>query len=329
MSHGTFCFMSFHGYGYYLSSTAALLYCSYFTHNIVAWLKIRPFFRGPQSFFSPPYSTWIARIYLTTLALTIPVYIFEIFNNFRFFNNLSRLYAKVRPYEPLFRDPWWLFSCATLLHVIKRSYGLKIVGLCKKSPRFAIMLVAIFLAVVFTLVDILSTIVGGLGVVDGSVRVQLNIFDGNLKIVLTVLRINPYWKLALVFKCLTDNILLDDFKSVLQRLGAMKLDGTNITAPYPDAEDSQFNDKHAITEHHEGGLNFITGPSITSNEGANPDKIEFVDMLNDSPGLRAENSKRNSASASTNGIGKFGVKIQDLPGLPYSPRKELKVTKES
>ena len=32
-------------------------------------------------------------------------------------------------------------------------------------------------------------------------------------------RINPYWKLALIFKCLTDNIMLDDFKTELNRIG--------------------------------------------------------------------------------------------------------------
>lgn len=32
-------------------------------------------------------------------------------------------------------------------------------------------------------------------------------------------RINPYWKLTLVFKCLSDNIMLDDFKTELRRLG--------------------------------------------------------------------------------------------------------------
>lgn len=167
MSHGTFCFMSFKGYGYYLSSTAALLYSSYFTHNVVAWMKIQPFFSGPQPFFSPTYSRWVRWIYLATLAMTTPPLIFEIYNNFRFFNNFSRLYATVRPYEPLFRDPWWLFSCATLFHVIGKSYNLNILELIRKSPRFAIMLVAIFLAIAFTVVDILSTILKPLSITDG------------------------------------------------------------------------------------------------------------------------------------------------------------------
>ena len=167
MSHGTFCFMSFTGYGYYLSSTAALLYCSYFTHNVVAWLKIKPFFTGAQPFFGLQYSTWVRRIYLATLAMTVPALIFEIYNNFRFFNNFSRLYAQVRPYEPLMRDPWWIFSCFTLFHVIKRSYSLKLFKLVQRSPRFGIMLLAIMLAVSFTIVDILSTKISDLSITDG------------------------------------------------------------------------------------------------------------------------------------------------------------------
>lgn len=38
-------------------------------------------------------------------------------------------------------------------------------------------------------------------------------------------RINPYWKLTLIFKCLTDNILLDDFKTELRKIGFGNLDG--------------------------------------------------------------------------------------------------------
>lgn len=167
MSHGTFCFMSFNGYGYYLASTAALLNCSYFVHNVVAWLKIRPFFYGTQTPFSSTFSYWVPRIYLTTLALSAPVLIFNIFNIFRFFNNYSRLFATVRPYEPFFRDPWWVFSCMTLLQVIRKSYGLNIWKLCKKSPRFGFMLLAMFLALVFTTMDILASAIRGLSVVGG------------------------------------------------------------------------------------------------------------------------------------------------------------------
>lgn len=36
--------------------------------------------------------------------------------------------------------------------------------------------------------------------------------------------INPFWKLAFIFKCLTDTIILDDFKTALDRLRHFKLE---------------------------------------------------------------------------------------------------------
>jgi hypothetical protein len=35
--------------------------------------------------------------------------------------------------------------------------------------------------------------------------------------------LNPFWKLAFVFKCLTDSVILDDFKTALDRLRAYKM----------------------------------------------------------------------------------------------------------
>jgi hypothetical protein len=95
--------MSFDGYGWYLSSTAALLYCSYFLHNVVAWIKIRPFFVEPTSLFGPKTARIVRIVYLFTLGMTIPPMILQTVNNFLFFNNISELYNKVRPAEPLFR----------------------------------------------------------------------------------------------------------------------------------------------------------------------------------------------------------------------------------
>jgi hypothetical protein len=167
MTHGTFCFFSFNGYGWYLSATAALLYLSYFTHNVVAWMKIRPFFSGPQASFRPSVCRWVTRIYLTSLAMTFPALVFEIYNNFRFFNNISRLYEKARPYEPFMRDPWWIFSSGVLLHVTRKAFSLKIFTLVRKSPRFGILLAAIMLAIGFTIMDILSSVIKGLSTTDG------------------------------------------------------------------------------------------------------------------------------------------------------------------
>lgn len=35
--------------------------------------------------------------------------------------------------------------------------------------------------------------------------------------------LNPFWKLSFVFKCLTDSVILDDFKTALDRLRAFKI----------------------------------------------------------------------------------------------------------
>lgn len=103
LTHGTFCFMDFHGYGWYLSSTAALLYLSYILHNYVAWLKIKPFFEADTGIFKPNFRFFTPRIYLSTLALTVPVILFQISDNFRYFNGYGGWYVVVRPYEPLMR----------------------------------------------------------------------------------------------------------------------------------------------------------------------------------------------------------------------------------
>ncbi|RMD43080.1 hypothetical protein DV735_g2043, partial [Chaetothyriales sp. CBS 134920] len=203
MCHGTFCFMHFKGYGWYLSGTAALLYLSWIVHNLVAWMKMKPFFLDQRGMFKPRTGTWVRNIYLTSLALTVPVNVFQIFNNFRFFNNINTtLYPSVRPYEPLIRDPWWIFTCLMLFHVIRRCYSTSFVELIRKSPRFGILLAAIMFSISFTALDIVASIHNFIGSTDG---------------------INPWWKLSLVFKCLTDTIMLDDFKTELRKLGIIRI----------------------------------------------------------------------------------------------------------
>jgi hypothetical protein len=165
--HGTFCFMAFHGFGWYLSSTAALLYCSYILHNFVAWIKIGPFFVGKNPFFEPRLGVWVQRVYLSTWILTIPPIIFQIFNNFRYFNDISKMYTKVRPYEPLMRDPWWVSTNIVLLHVIRKSYGSGVLELIRRSPRLGILLAAVCLAICFTVADICASIIPSMSLVDG------------------------------------------------------------------------------------------------------------------------------------------------------------------
>ena len=85
--------------------------------------------------------------------------------------------------------------------VITRNYELNFTELVKASPRFGVMLGCMFVSIVFLVTDIIAT-------------AKLSKQSG----------INPYWRLALVFKCASDTIFLDDFKSVLDRIvrSAMK-----------------------------------------------------------------------------------------------------------
>ena len=113
-----------------------------------------------------------------------------------------------------FRDPWWIFTTCRLVFIIKRDYFQSLKELIRTSPRFGVLIFCMWLSICFLIVDIIVTAAG----------VSRNI------------GINPYWrvrshfslvvsgvtddfpKLALVFKCASDTIFLDDFKSVLDTI---------------------------------------------------------------------------------------------------------------
>jgi hypothetical protein len=71
------------------------------------------------------------------------------------------------------------------------------------SPRFAIMFLAMILSIIFTVIDICAV-------------------TGTLKSALPI-GINPFWKLAFVSKLLTDSVILDDFKTALDKLSHYNL----------------------------------------------------------------------------------------------------------
>ena len=273
--------MDFHGYGWYLSSTAALLYCSWVVHNTVAWIKIRPFFIGQGSFFPPRVGPKVQIGYLVTLALTVPPIILQIFDNFRYFNNINPLYRKVRPYEPLFRDPWWIFTNIVLLHVIRKTYGTSVFHLIGQSPRLGILLAAVCLAIIFTIMDILASILTGLSPVDG---------------------VNPYWKLSLVFKCLTDTIMLDDFKTELRKLGfaRMERERKSVTLASKDS----FAGRHDEIEN--------AGPMDGAMDDG-PYSVSLGEMLTSDDQIPDNQDCRKSATRQV--LGKAGTKLSRLPSL--------------
>ncbi|BCS00107.1 uncharacterized protein AKAW2_50448A [Aspergillus luchuensis] len=187
LGHGMFVFLHAPAYGWFLSVTAVGLTISHSLHNVIAWMKIRGFF--------PPWGT---RLYLITLLAAQPYWVVEIFANFVFFNRGQALYTTTRPLEPLFRDPWWIFTTCFLLYVIQRGYGCSLMQLIRISPRFGVMLLFMVISVVFAVVDMCAI----------RVENRLGYSPG----------MEPFWKLAFVFKCLSDTIILDDFRSALDRL---------------------------------------------------------------------------------------------------------------
>jgi hypothetical protein len=193
MLHGTFIFTNPPVYNWYLSTTAILLNASWSLHNVIAWIKNKPFL--PR---------WGSLVYIWSVILVQPYWVLEIVANFLYFSSQNSLFVHTRPFEALFRDPWWIFTVCSLLYNIKTRYDFGFVELIRVSPRFGILLGAMLLSICFIITDILAVtkVIGGHSLPDG---------------------INPFWKLSFVFKCLTDTIILDDFKTALDRLREHKL----------------------------------------------------------------------------------------------------------
>lgn len=93
MAHGTFIFVPAPVYGWYLAATAIGLIISWSLHNVIAWLKNRPFM-----------SRGLSLCYVGTIILVQPYWATEIYANFAYFNNIDvAVYEKIRPLEALFR----------------------------------------------------------------------------------------------------------------------------------------------------------------------------------------------------------------------------------
>lgn len=91
--NGFFIFFEPPRYGWYLSSTATGMIVSWTLHNIVAWLKNKPFL-----------STTVSRIYIGTILLAQGYWVLEIYSNFAYFNGINAyLFPRTRPYEALCR----------------------------------------------------------------------------------------------------------------------------------------------------------------------------------------------------------------------------------
>ncbi|KAL2857596.1 hypothetical protein BJX68DRAFT_263159 [Aspergillus pseudodeflectus] len=206
--HGAFIFNKPPVYGWYLSVSAIGLNVSWSLHNVIAWMKIKPF-----------YSRRVSQAYIATVILVQPYWVLEIYANFTYFNNINRIFVVTRPLEPLFRDPWWICTTLSLFYTIKRGYNFGLVELATASPRFGIMLASMCLSIVFIVVDTCSV----LGAFDSA----------SLPI-----GVQPFWKLSFIFKCLCNAVILDDFKVALDRIRAYRLRASvSDTRPGPHHPD--------------------------------------------------------------------------------------------
>ncbi|KAH2839939.1 hypothetical protein KXV85_002770 [Aspergillus fumigatus] len=150
--HGTFIFQKPPVYGWYLSVSAVGLNVSWSLHNVIAWMKSKPF-----------YSRNVSMAYIASVVAVQPYWLLEIYANFAYFNNINRVFEVTRPMEPFFR------------------FG--IVELVTVSPRFGIMLAAMCVSTLFIIIDTCSVI-----------------------------------GLSFIFQCLCNTVILDDFKTALDRI---------------------------------------------------------------------------------------------------------------
>ncbi|KAL1597733.1 hypothetical protein SLS60_008219 [Paraconiothyrium brasiliense] len=179
-------------YSWWLSVGGILLDASWSLHNVIAWLKVAPFLQRRTS-----------QAFICTLVLAQLYWIMEVYANIAYFHGWNNLFLKTRPWEALCRDPWWLFSSSVLFWKIKTQYEMKLKEIVVISPRFGIMMLAAVLSVIFFVLDIISA----------TNTLDLGLPSG----------INPFWKISSVFKCLMDCVILDDFKTAMDRLRAYKI----------------------------------------------------------------------------------------------------------
>lgn len=229
----------------------------------------------------PFLSRRVSLIYIVTVILVQPYWILEIVANFLYFNNINNLFQYTRPYEALFRDPWWIYTCCSLIWNIKRRYEFGFIELVRVSPRFGVLIAGMMMSIAFVIVDILSVThaIKGSGSPDG---------------------INPFWKLAFVFKCLTDTVVLDDFKTALDRLKQYRLEriGSVFTADGFNTLDS---DRLASARHKKQDAprnDSGSDPRVKSRDWGNPDfDIERLDVeLREPPAVAGAERMRSASS---------------------------------
>lgn len=79
-------------YGWWLSVAAIPLNASWCLHNVISWMKLKPFL-----------SKTVSRLFIGTILLSFPYWVVEIYANFTYFHNINTVFLKTRPWEALCR----------------------------------------------------------------------------------------------------------------------------------------------------------------------------------------------------------------------------------
>lgn len=110
------------------------------------------------------------------------------------------------------------------------------------------------------------------------------------KLLTCICRVNPYWKLALVFKCLTDMIILDDFKTCLDKLRGKLVQGSHMNS-MGDTNGNHSGKEFTFNKERQG--------TITSQTAPNPAAISSGGRRVSKPKLELESIANNSTSPLT------------------------------
>lgn len=119
--------------------------------------------------------------------------------------------------------------------------------------------------------------------------------------------LNPYWKLSLVFKALTDVIILDDFKLCLEKLRTKLVEKQAMMLPKPPPvppKDYQMKEKAATTTW------TTTKSSPTLVAGQSP-KVSPRTALRQQKQAGAQVERSKSAK---NALARLGTRLSPLPG---------------
>lgn len=197
-----------------------------------------------------------------------------------------------------------------------------VVRIIKKSPRFGILFVSIILALIFTSLDIVASIEAFIGSTDG---------------------INPFWKLSLVFKCLTDAILLDDFKTELKRLGLKRIkhdEKRRASTVLALDDDDRYDSEQEARMHFSNGtvetsttngyprhFSVSNGRVKSSDNIERSEQVEFMQALDTHPSQLSSDRESRRGSSARPQIGRGAIPATSLPRLfqvikPGKRRKE-------